>query len=125
VETLLKESPEDKKRNKRKGNKSIGIPNKANRKARITNQLRLNSKALFKRSLKDPQPIVIEDDEIHELSSMEEMVVHTLKKMTRDKGKLEFCKGEASGVKLAAVKTEYPIDSSLQQDVRDLGPDPE
>jgi hypothetical protein len=90
METLLKESTKDKKRNKRKGNKSIGIPNKENRKSKITNQLRLSLKVLFKRSLKDPQPIVIEDDEIHELSSMEEMVVHTLKKMTKDKGKLEF-----------------------------------
>jgi hypothetical protein len=101
------------------------MPNKPNRKTRITNQLRLNSKALFKPSLKDPQPIVIEDDDNPEFSSMEEMVVHTLKKMTGDKGKLEFCKGEASGVQLTAVKTEYPANSSLQQDARDFGPDPE
>jgi hypothetical protein len=125
METLLKESPKAKKRKKRKGNQSIGMPNKPNRKTKITNQLRLNSKALFKPSLKDPQPIVIEDDDDSpEFSSMEEMVVHTLKKMTGDKRKLEFCKGEASRVQLATVKTEYPADSSLQQDARDFGPYP-
>jgi hypothetical protein len=68
---------------------------------------------------------VIEDDDNPEFSSMEEMVVHTLKKMTGDKENWNFCKGEASGVQLAAVKTEYPADSSLQQDAGDFGPDPE
>jgi hypothetical protein len=56
---------------------------------------------------------------------MEEMAVHTLKKMTGDKEKLKFCKGETSGVQFAAVKIEYPADSSLQQDAGDFGPDPE
>jgi hypothetical protein len=54
VETLLKESHEDNKRKKRKWNQSIGMPNKTNRKIRITNQLRLNSKALFKPALNFP-----------------------------------------------------------------------
>jgi hypothetical protein len=58
--------------------------------------LRLDSKAIFNPSLKDPQTIVIEDDGSHEFSIMEEIVVHTLKNMTRDKGKLEFYKRDAS-----------------------------
>jgi len=88
VETLLKESHEAKEIKKRKGNQSIGMPNKPNRKTIITNQLRMKSKSLFKPSLKGPQPIVIEDHDIPEFSSMEEMDIHTLKKMTGDKGKL-------------------------------------
>jgi len=74
METLLKEYFEDNKRNKRKGNKSIGNPNKTNKKTRITNQFRLKSKALFKLSLKDPLPIGIEDDDNPKFSSMEEIV---------------------------------------------------
>jgi hypothetical protein len=42
------------------------MPIKPNRKTRITNQLRLNSKALFNPSLKDHQPIVIEDEDTEE-----------------------------------------------------------
>jgi hypothetical protein len=124
METLLKESPEAKKNRKRKGNQGPRMPSNPNRKTRITNQLRLNSKELFNPSLKYPQPIVIEDEDNSGFSNMEEMVVHTLKKMTWDKEKLKFCKGETSGVQFAAVKTEYPIDSSLQQDAGDFGPDP-
>jgi hypothetical protein len=125
VKILLKESPKAKKRKKMKLNQSNMMPNNPNRKTKITNQLRLNSKALFKPSLKDPQPIVIEDDDNPKFSNMEEMVFHTMKNMTGDKGKLKLCKGEASGVQLAAVKIEYLADSSLQQDVGDFGPNPE
>ena len=55
---------------------------KPNRKTRINNQLILNSKALFNPSLKDPQPIVIEDEENSRFANMEEMESHTLNKMT-------------------------------------------
>jgi hypothetical protein len=65
---------------------------------------------------------VIEDEDNSEFSNMEEMVVHTLNKMTRDKEKLKFCKGETSGVQILVVKTNYPADSNLQQDARDFGP---
>jgi hypothetical protein len=91
VETLMKESPEAKQSRKRKGNQDPEMPSKPNRKTRITNQLRLNSKALFNPSLKDHQPIVIEDEDTEEdisgFANMEEMVIHTLKKMTWDKGR--------------------------------------
>jgi hypothetical protein len=73
METLLKESPEAKKNRKRKGTQGPGMPSKPNRKTRITNQLRLNYKALFNPSLKDPQPIVIEDEDNSRFSNMEEM----------------------------------------------------
>jgi len=64
----------------------------------------VNSKALFNSSLKDPQPIVIEDEYNSGFVNMEEMVVHTLKKMTGDKEKLKFCKGETSGCNLQLSK---------------------
>jgi len=56
---------------------------------------------------------------------MEEMVFYTENKMTGDKGNLKFSKGETSGVRFATIKTEYPVDSSLQQDVGDFGLDTE
>jgi hypothetical protein len=96
------------------------MPNNPKRKTRITNQLRLNSKKHFKTSLKYPQPIIIEDKDNSGFSNMEEMAVHTLKKMTRDTKKLKFSKGESSWVQFATVKIEYPVDSSLQQDVGDF-----
>jgi hypothetical protein len=57
METLLKDSLQAKKNRKRKGTQGPGMPSKPNRKTKITNQLRLNSKALFNPSLKDPQPL--------------------------------------------------------------------
>jgi hypothetical protein len=53
---------------------------------------------------------------------MEEMTVHTLKKMTWDKEKLKFSKGETSGVQFATIKTEYLADLGLQQNAWDFGP---
>jgi hypothetical protein len=51
----------------------------------MTNQLRLNSKALFDPSLKEKKPIVIDDqgtnEDPYEFTNMEEMAIHTLKKM--------------------------------------------
>jgi hypothetical protein len=38
-------------------------------------------------------------------NNMEEMVVHALKKMIGDKGRLKYNKGETSGIKYAIVKT--------------------
>ena len=61
------------------------MPNKPNIKTIITNQLRLNSKELFNPSLKDPQPIIIEDEYSSRFSNMAEMEVHALKKITGDK----------------------------------------
>jgi hypothetical protein len=73
--------------------------------------------------LKDPQPIIIEYEDSSGFSNMKEMEVHTLNKMTQDKEKLKFSKGETSGIKFATVKKEYPADSDLQQNAGDLGPD--
>jgi len=83
--------------------------NKPNRKTRLTNQLRLNYKALFNPSLKEKKPIIIEDEDIEEdlseFSNMEEMAIHTLKGMTWDKARQICSKGETSSVKYATVKT--------------------
>jgi hypothetical protein len=54
TEALPKASPATRQDRKRKGEQNIEAPSKPNKKTRITNQLRLNSKALFKPSLKDP-----------------------------------------------------------------------
>lgn len=54
IEALPKISPAARQDRKRKGEQNIEAPSKPNKKTRITNQLRLNSKALFKPSLKDP-----------------------------------------------------------------------
>jgi hypothetical protein len=109
VDTLIKESPEAKQSKKRKGSQVPGMPNKPNRKTRLTNQLRLNSKALFNPSLKDQNPIVIEDEDteedLSEFENMEEMDIHTLKGMTGDKERKKYSKGETSGVKYVVVKT--------------------
>jgi hypothetical protein len=123
MEILIKESPKAKKNKKRKGNQVPIIPNNPIIKTNITNQLRMNSKELFNPSLKDPQPIIIEDEDNSRFSNMEEMAVHTLKKMTGDKEKLKFSKGETSGVQFATIKMEYPADSGLQQNEREFGPD--
>jgi hypothetical protein len=53
IEAPPKTSPPSRHDMKRKGEKNYEFPSKPNRKTRITNQLRLNSKALFKPSLKD------------------------------------------------------------------------
>jgi len=71
METLLKDSLEDTKNRKTEGNQGPGMPSKPNRKTRIINQLRLNSKELFNPSLKDPQPIIIEDEDSFGFSNME------------------------------------------------------
>jgi hypothetical protein len=64
VETFIKEYLEAKQSKKRKGSWVPEIPNKPNRKTRLTNQLRLNSKALFDPSLKEKNPIVIEYEKL-------------------------------------------------------------
>jgi hypothetical protein len=71
VEALPKTPPTSRQDKKRKGEQNIEFPRKKNIKTIITNQLRLKSKALFKPSLKYPQPIVIEDDDSPEYASME------------------------------------------------------
>jgi hypothetical protein len=48
TEALPKASSVAKQDRKRKGEQNIEAPSKPNRKTRITNQLRMNSKALFK-----------------------------------------------------------------------------
>jgi hypothetical protein len=105
------------------------MPSKPNRKTRLTNQLRLNSKALFDPSLKEKNPIVIEDqdtdEDLSEFSNMEEMAIHTLKGMTGDKTRHKCSEGETSGVKYVVVKTEYIVDPEPEQNVVDTGPDPE
>jgi hypothetical protein len=76
----------EKHRKKRKGSQVPKIPRKPNKKMRLTNQLRLNSKALFNPSLKYQNPIVTEDqyidEDLFEFSNMEDMDIHTLKGMT-------------------------------------------
>jgi hypothetical protein len=94
-------------------------------KTRITNQLRLNSKALFKPSLKYPQPIMIEDDDSHEFSRMEEIAINVLKGMIVKKEKSKPNEGETTETPFVTVKKEYPTDSNQQQGTRDYGPDME
>jgi hypothetical protein len=129
VETFMKESLEAKHSRKRKKNQDLEMPIKPNRKTRITNQLRLNPKELFNPSLKDHQPIVIEDedieDDIYGFANMEEMVVHKLKNMTRDKGRMKYNEGETSGRKYATMKIECPADLDLEKNAMELGLDPE
>jgi hypothetical protein len=129
VETLIKESLVANKSKRRKGSQDPEMPSKPNRKTRLTNQLRLNSKAIFNPSLKYQQPIVIEDEEIEDhisgFDNMEKMAIHTLKMMAGDKEKNKYNKGEILGIKYVVVKTEYPADLDLKQNVMDFGPDPE
>jgi hypothetical protein len=54
VESLPKTPPAARQYRKRKGEHYIAAPSNPNEKTRIINQLRLNSKALFKPSLKHP-----------------------------------------------------------------------
>jgi hypothetical protein len=56
----------------------------------------MNSKALFKPSLKDPQPILIEDDGSPKFASMEEMVVNVLKGMIVKREKTKSSEKEAT-----------------------------
>jgi hypothetical protein len=89
----------------------------------------LNSKALFNPSLKDQNPIVIEDEDTDEylskFSSMEERDIHTLKGMTRDKERHKWSQGETSSVNYVVVKTNYPTYMESKQNVMDFGIDPE
>jgi hypothetical protein len=124
VEASPKTSPASRQDRKRKGEKNIEVPSKPNKKTRITNQLRLNSKALFKPSLKYPQPILIEDDDSPKFSSMEEMTVNVLKGMTVKKEKSKSSEDEAAKTPFVTVKKEYPSDSN-QQGIQDYGFDPE
>jgi hypothetical protein len=92
--------------------KTLNLQASQTKKTRITNQVRLNSKALFKPSLKYPKPIVIEDDDSPEFSSMEEMEVNVLKGMTVKKEKSKFSEDEAAETPFVRVKKECPTDSS-------------
>jgi hypothetical protein len=69
----------------------------------LTNQLRINSKALFDPSLKEQKPIVIEDQDTNEepsrFTNMEEMTIHTLKEMPVGKTRNKRNKGHTLGVK--------------------------
>jgi len=84
------------------------MPRKPNRKTKLTNQLRLNSKAFFDPSLKYQNPIVIEDqdtdEDLFEFTKLEDMAIHTLKGMTGDKIVQKHSEGETSCVKYIAVK---------------------
>jgi hypothetical protein len=71
IEDSPKISPPNRKDKKRKGEKKIEFPSKPNRKTRITNQLRLNSKVMFNPSLRYPHPNLIEDDDSPKFTSME------------------------------------------------------
>jgi hypothetical protein len=104
--------------------KNIEAPRNLNIKTRIINQLRLNSKALFKTSLKDPQPIVIKDDDSLKFSSMKEMTVNVLKGTTMKKEKSKSSEDEVVETPFLTVKKDYPIDSS-QQGIQDYGLDSE
>jgi hypothetical protein len=84
--------------------------------------LRLNSKDLFKPSLKIPQPIVIKDDDSPEFSSMEEMAVNVLKGITVKKEKSKYNEDETAKSPFVTMKKEYPTDSS-QQRIQDYGLD--
>jgi hypothetical protein len=84
--------------------------------------LRLNSKDLFKPSLKDPQPIVIEDDESPEFASMEEMAVDVLKGMIVKKDRSKPNEGETIETPFVTMKKEYPKDSNQLQGTHDYGP---
>jgi hypothetical protein len=79
AKSFPKTSPTTRQERNRKGEKNIEVPSKPNIKNRIKNQLRMNSKALFKPSLNDPQSILIEDDDSVKFSCMEEMEVNVLK----------------------------------------------
>jgi len=97
VDTLIKQSPYSKQSKKRKGSRVSEIPSKPNRRTKLINQLRLNSKALWNPSLKDRQPIVIEDRDTEEdicgFSNMEEMVIHTWKRWQEIKQRRNTIKG--------------------------------
>jgi hypothetical protein len=124
AEALPKTSPIARQDRKRKGEKNIEVPSKPNIKTRITNQLRLNSKALFKPSLKYPQPILIEDDDSPEFSSMEEMDSQCFEGNDSEKREIKVYEDEAAETPFVTVKKEYPTDSS-QQGIHDYGLDPE
>jgi hypothetical protein len=124
VQASPKTSPAARQDKKRKGEKNIEATSKPNIKTRITNQLRLKSKALFNPSLKYPQLIVIEDDDSPEFSSMKEMEVNVLKGMIVKKEKSKSSEDEATEMPFVTVKKEYPTDS-IQQGIQDYGLDPE
>jgi hypothetical protein len=96
TEALPKASLAARQDKKRKGRQNIETPSNPNNKTRIKNQLRLNSKDLFKPTLKDPQQIVIKDDDNLEFSSMEEMAVNVLKGMEMKKEKSKSNEGETA-----------------------------
>jgi hypothetical protein len=112
TEALPKTPPASRQDRKRKGEQNIEAPSKANKKTRITNQLRIKSKALFNPSLKYPQLIVIEDVDSPKFSIMEEMAVNVLKGMIVKKEKSKYSEDEATETPFVTVKKEYPTDSS-------------
>jgi hypothetical protein len=118
----LKHPLQPNKTGRERENKELKHQASKTKKTRIINQLRMNSKALFKPSLKDPQPIVIEDDDSPEFSSMEEMAVNILKRMTVKKEKSKSNKGETMETPFLTLKRQYPIDFS-QHGIHDYGLD--
>jgi hypothetical protein len=96
--------------------------------ANLTERLELliqgYSKDLFKPSLKEPQPILIEDDESPKFTSMEEMAVNVLKVMTVKIEKSKSSVKEATETPFVTVNKEYPSYSS-QQGIQYYGFDPE
>jgi hypothetical protein len=85
-DTQIGEPPETKKGRNKKWKQVPEMPSKPNQKTRLTNRLRINSKALFNPSLKEKNHIVIEDqnsdEEPSRFTNMEEMEIHTLKEMS-------------------------------------------
>jgi hypothetical protein len=105
------------------------MPRKPNRNTGPTNQLRLNSKALFDSTLKDHNPIVIEDQDTNEdpseFTNMEEMVIHTLREMPLGKTNKKNNKGHTSCVKSVDSEVEFTTGPDLKKYLVDTGPDPE
>jgi hypothetical protein len=79
----------------------------------LTNQLRLNSKALFDPSLKEKKPIVIEDQDTDEdpsgFTNMEEMAIHTLKEMPVGKTKRSATRDRPQVLNLLIWKQSTPL----------------
>jgi hypothetical protein len=109
LDTNIREPAEEKRGRKKKGKQVPKMPSKPNRNTRLTNQLRLNSKALFNPSLKEKNVIVIEDQDTNEelfgFTKKEEMAIHTLKEMLIGNTRKKRNKVQISGIKLVELET--------------------
>jgi len=97
------------------------MPSKPNRKTKLTNQLRINSKALFDPYLKEKKMIIIEYQDTNEEPSrfrnMEEMTIHTLKEMPIGETIKKSNMGPRSGIKHVDLETEYTIGLDPENDL--------